>query len=107
MSDLPRRCCAYAGNSNMNACRQYTCPPACAPTRKIGSAGGGVGSLVSRAKNGRGAVERPKNYAFRFFVTKTPPKGVRFPICRREAPPDLAPNKQDPRGGRGRFGIRL
>src|SRR5262245_28188964 len=34
MSDLPR-CCAYAGNSNMNARRQYNGSPARAPSRKI------------------------------------------------------------------------
>src|SRR5262249_37335635 len=35
MSDLPRRCCVYAGNANMNDGHQYTCPPARAPTRKL------------------------------------------------------------------------
>jgi len=34
MSDLPRRRCAYAGNSNTNAQREYTCGAARAPTRK-------------------------------------------------------------------------
>jgi hypothetical protein len=35
---------------------------------QIGSAGGGVGFPVSRARNVEWAVERPENYGLRVFV---------------------------------------
>jgi hypothetical protein len=48
-----------------------------------------------------------KIMGYAFSLSKSRLKAFRFSTCRREDPPDLAPNKQHPRGGRGRFGVGL
>jgi len=58
MSDLPRRRCAYAGNSNTNAQREYTCGAARAPTRKWRLDDWHPGGLWWAARARRMGVER-------------------------------------------------
>src|SRR6516162_596318 len=107
MSDFPRRCCAYAGNANMNVCHQYTCPVARAPTRKLAWSAARWLSGVPREEREMGGRKTSKIMAYAFSLSKSRLKAARFSTCRREDPSDFALNKQDPRGGRGRFGIGL